>query len=152
MTDILRLEDSNNSLSYRFSLARKSGKNSSLKKGNQMINSNDRLHYIVRGQLTDYLRKLAYSTATRQTPAFSPTSPLYTEKSPCGVLITVYPPTRRRFDPPNIYPTVKALIDGLTDAGVWEDDNNKIIKLMGFNLGGLSTTKNYIVQVTIFKV
>ena len=29
---------------------------------------------------------------------------------------------KRRRDPHNLYPTVKALIDGMTDAGCWDDD------------------------------
>ena len=33
--------------------------------------------------------------------------------------------TRTRFDPLNAAPTVKALIDGLTDAGVWVDDDDE---------------------------
>ncbi|MSS45314.1 hypothetical protein FYJ43_04480 [Cutibacterium sp. WCA-380-WT-3A] len=30
-----------------------------------------------------------------------------------------------RADPANAYPTVKALIDGMTDAGVWPDDDSQ---------------------------
>ena len=30
-------------------------------------------------------------------------------------------------DPANAYPTIKALIDGMTDAGVWEDDSAKFL-------------------------
>ena len=54
------------------------------------------------------------------------------------VLVTVYAPTRRRLDPPNLYPTVKAIIDGLTDANLWPDDNHEVIKMMSFQYGGLS--------------
>ena len=32
-----------------------------------------------------------------------------------------------RADPANAYPTIKALIDGMTDAGVWEDDSAKYL-------------------------
>lgn len=44
----------------------------------------------------------------------------------------------RRFDPPNYYPTVKALIDGLTDQGFWKDDSYKFLKKMGFEYNGKS--------------
>lgn len=54
------------------------------------------------------------------------------------VRVTVCAPTRRRMDPPNFYPTVKALIDGLTDAGWWEDDNFSQLLEMSFRYGGLS--------------
>ena len=30
-------------------------------------------------------------------------------------------------DPANAYPTIKALIDGMTDAGIWEDDSAKYL-------------------------
>ena len=64
--------------------------------------------------------------------------PVYSPDKPCKVLVTVYAPTRRRLDPPNLYPTVKALIDGLTDANLWPDDNHEVIKMMSFQYGGLS--------------
>lgn len=34
---------------------------------------------------------------------------------------------KRKRDTHNYMPTVKALIDGLTDAGVWDDDNHEIL-------------------------
>lgn len=52
--------------------------------------------------------------------------------------MTIYAPTKRRLDPPNFYPTVKALVDGLTDAGIWTDDNSEVIKFMTFKRGELS--------------
>ena len=56
--------------------------------------------------------------------------------------LTVCPPTRRRLDPPNLYPTLKALIDGLTDAGWWEDDNFMHLLEVSFRYGGLSGIKD----------
>lgn len=38
----------------------------------------------------------------------------------------VYPDRRRR-DPGNAYPTVKAIVDGLRDAGVIEDDSDRYV-------------------------
>lgn len=31
-------------------------------------------------------------------------------------------PDKRRRDPHNLYPTVKAIVDGLVDCGIWPDD------------------------------
>lgn len=59
------------------------------------------------------------------------------------VNVTVYSPTRRRLDPPNLYPTVKALIDGLTDASWWLDDNYDQLLEMSFRYGGISSNKNH---------
>lgn len=51
------------------------------------------------------------------------------------VIITVCPPSKRRMDPPNFYPTVKAIIDGLTDASWWEDDNFQHLYELSFRYG-----------------
>lgn len=58
-----------------------------------------------------------------------------------GVNVTVCPPTRRRLDPPNLYPTIKALIDGLTDACWWSDDDFTHLLYTSFRYGGLSGEK-----------
>lgn len=42
---------------------------------------------------------------------------------------------KRRFDPANASPTVKAIIDGLTDAGLWEDDNADVVTEVSFRAG-----------------
>ncbi len=52
--------------------------------------------------------------------------------------VIVYPPSKRRLDPPNLYPTVKPLIDGLTDANLWEDDDHEHMSSMTFYYGDLS--------------
>lgn len=64
--------------------------------------------------------------------------PYYKKSKPCKILVKVYPPTRSKIDPQNLYPTVKALVDGMTDAGLWSDDNHEIVKQMAFQYGGTS--------------
>lgn len=58
------------------------------------------------------------------------------------VTITAAPPTRRRMDPPNLWPTAKAILDGLTDASWWLDDDFKHVVETSFRYGGLSGTKD----------
>ena len=70
------------------------------------------------------------------------------EFSHCNVRIIVYPPSNRRVDPPNFYPTVKPIIDGMTDAGVWADDDWTHLNEMTFLHGG---KKSGIAQVYILK-
>ena len=41
---------------------------------------------------------------------------------PAIVATTFDVPDKRRRDPHNYYPTVKAIVDGLVDAGLWPDD------------------------------
>lgn len=41
-------------------------------------------------------------------------------------------PTQTRADPANAAPTVKAIIDGLVDARVWDDDDHRHIPSVAF--------------------
>lgn len=133
----------NNTISHTYELSRKSG-NRGIKYGNEMISTNDRMHHAVRSQITKFLR----DKAKEETPL--PIIP-YSKRNPCKVVITVFAPTRRRMDSPNWYPTVKALIDGMTDAGVWDDDDNSVIKEISFKYGGLSGNKNYKLKIDVKK-
>jgi len=58
-----------------------------------------------------------------------------------SIQVTIKPPTRRKLDPPNYYPTVKPIIDGLTDAGWWQDDNFAYMVETSFRYGGLAGLK-----------
>lgn len=133
-----------NAKTYSFILQRRTGKNKTLSKGNQVLNSNDRMHYIVKSQITEYLRKLSF-----QMVSIDNHKEQYNDDNPCDVVITVHPPTKRRIDAPNFYPTIKALIDGMTDAGLWSDDNNHIIKSMTFVLGDITDNKKYKFDISI---
>lgn len=104
---------------------------------NLVINSNDRFHFHKKGRMTSQLRSIAHYDAI--TFKGEPSS----KKKPCIVHVIVYSPTKTRLDPPNLYPTVKALIDGLTDAGVWTDDDYNVIQLTTFRYGGLSHKKGH---------
>ena len=46
-------------------------------------------------------------------------------------------------------PTSKALLDGLTDAEFWTDDNYNIIKEVSFCHGGKSGTEKYTIKLEI---
>ena len=106
-----------------------------------MISANDRMHFRVKSQLTQFLRRLSANRTWSR--------PVYTRKNPCTITIDVQPPTSRRMDAPNWYPTVKALIDGLVDSGLLSDDNNHVIKSTTFKSTKLSDTKNYKLVITI---
>lgn len=112
-------------MKFIYELTRSTAKKKALRGGNEMISSNDRLDPHSKAELTAYLRKLSTERANEQHDMSAHTA--FSEANPCYMIITVYPPTARRMDSPNWYPTVKALIDGLTDAGVFEDDNNNVI-------------------------
>lgn len=127
-----------------FTLPRKSG-NKGIKGGNFMISANDRMHPMVKAGITRYLRELG-ATTIKDTNV---KNIYFTPEKPCDVTIKVFAPTKRRMDAPNWYPTVKALLDGMTDANLWSDDNNDVIKRTIFEYGGLSGTKEYRLEITI---
>ncbi|MGT2958855.1 endodeoxyribonuclease RusA [Streptococcus bovimastitidis] len=108
------------------------------KQRKEMLSSNDRLHFRKSAPITKYLRRLAKLTANK---AINKNEP-FSKNKPCSVSVTVFSPTNRRFDPPNTYPTLKAILDGFTDAGIWEDDNFEVIKSLSFEYGGLSGVKD----------
>ena len=86
------------------------------------------------------------ATKDKERAAFSPSNP-------CEVTITIYSPAKSKLDPPNLYPTVKALVDGMTDAGLWRDDNHEIIKYMTFEFGGLSQIKDkYKIEIEVEEI
>lgn len=120
---------------------------SNTKQLKQMINSNDRLHYHKQAKITKQLKYLAKADIRpKDKDSFS-------ESCPCQVVVTVFSPTKRRLDPPNLYPTVKALIDGYTEGGLWIDDNYKIIQRLSFEYGGLSGIKGkYKIAIDIEEV
>ena len=125
---------------FEYELTRKTNP-TTLKHGNQMISANGRMHFRVKSQLTQFLRRLSANRTWSR--------PVYTRKNPCTITIDVQPPTSRRMDAPNWYPTVKALIDGLVDSGLLSDDNNHVIKSTTFKSTKLSDTKNYKLVITI---
>lgn len=140
---------SNHVLNYVFNVTRRTGKNYTLARGNQVISANDRMQFFIKSQISQYLRQLSFDTVNATKHEFTKDEPRYDVNHPCTVLITVYSPTKRRIDVPNLYPTIKALIDGMTDTGLWEDDNNQILKLMGFSYGGVTDNKKYKIVITI---
>lgn len=85
---------------------------------NLWLSLNDRRHWAPSARATAALRILGRAVAAREhvgTPG------------PCHVAAFIGYPTVGRADPSNAAPTVKALIDGITDAGVWPDDDHTYV-------------------------
>lgn len=134
-------------MKFTYELTRSTAKGKSLRGGNEMISSNDRMHPHVKAELTAHLRKLSAETARRTYEHTECTQ--FSDKNPCYVGVIVYPPSKRRMDAPNWYPTAKALIDGLTDAGIFDDDNNKVITSTTFVPGPKTDNKKYKIIIDI---
>ncbi|MFE3577971.1 RusA family crossover junction endodeoxyribonuclease [Streptomyces vinaceus] len=81
--------------------------------GLDLLNANDRLHHHQRAQKTRALRQAA-RFASRGLPKLDRVH----------VIGVFHPHDRRRRDPANWYPTFKALLDGLVDQGVIQDDDH----------------------------
>ena len=79
------------------------------------LSANQRMHWAPKAKRTKWLRVLGRANAnTQQIPPLGP----------CHVAAFIGYPSNRKADPANAAPTVKALIDGLVDAGVWPDDDS----------------------------
>ncbi len=97
-----------------------------LPSGLRLLNANKPLHYRRRAQITKELRSAAMAAVSENrslqaalaevTPA-----PLFLRAHVLGVL---HPTTGGRRDPANWYPSFKAAVDGIVDAGVLEDDDH----------------------------
>lgn len=79
----------------------------------RLMSMNDRYHWHVRARLVKAWREgAAWATAAAKVGRLPR----------CEVIVTLPVRDKRRRDPHNYYPTVKAIVDGLVDAGVWGDD------------------------------
>lgn len=93
----------------------------------EVLNANHRNHFQVQARKTANLRQLGFSLCKR--------TETWGKDRPADVVCVVTQDTRRRFDPPNFYPTFKAIIDGMVDAGVFTDDNRDVIPSITFTSG-----------------
>ena len=82
------------------------------------LSANQRLHWAPKSQRTKELRRMGYWMAVAHRSG---------DLEPQGVTHVaafIGYPRNGKADPANAAPTIKALIDGLTDAGVWPDDDS----------------------------
>ena len=83
------------------------------------MNMNDRMHWRPKNRLTQAWRNAARDAAINLDP-----SPAKRAHPPCLVEISLPVRARRPRDPSNLFPTLKACVDGLVDAGLFADDNS----------------------------
>ena len=138
---------------FRFNLTRRTGKKIYLAKGNEMISSNDRLHHAPKAMLTAHLRELGgiFGQKFKKQNNITNGECIYTDMKPCHIIVVVNPPTLSRMDAPNWYPTIKGLIDGLTDANIFSDDNDDVVKSITFMSGEKTTNGKYLLELNIIK-
>jgi hypothetical protein len=90
---------------------RKTGR---LKQVGPFINSNARMHRHQEAKMTKAWRETAAMRATG-IPTFG---------SRVHIIAHIYKPNAGRWDPNNLWPTIKAAVDGCVDAGLLLDDDH----------------------------
>ncbi len=159
-------------MKFSFELYRATSKVKTIpRKEKLMLNSNDRLVPMAKASAVDKLKDRAAAEVIKSFPDIPKIqaviktkkrngeikikniikliSPLFDNSKPVGVTVTVYSPTAKRCDPDNFQPTAKALMDGFTESGLWDDDNHETVKFTKYQFGGLSENKAYRLEVDI---
>ena len=90
------------------------------------INSNDRRHRMAEAKLTKAWRQAAYVACRNIGPL----------NWPVQITVEVWKPRANRYDPGNLYPTAKACLDGIVDAGLLPDDSYKQVHGPDMRHGG----------------
>lgn len=88
-----------------------------------LMNMNDRPHWRAKAELTKEWKNAAFWIAKQNR-----CQPL--AHFPVTVTCIFDRKSTGRIDPHNYYPTVKALMDGLTMAGLWPDDDSTHVKTL----------------------
>jgi crossover junction endodeoxyribonuclease RusA len=83
----------------------------------ELLNMNDRLHWAKKARIVN-----AWRTATKWGTHAARGAQQFHGLPPSTVTITLPVKGNRRRDPANYYATVKPIVDGLVDAGLWPDD------------------------------
>lgn len=105
--------------------------------GLKLLNANQRMHHKPKAKLTAAIRDAAME-AVADNPSImaalaeAKPGPLFQRAHILGVL---RPATARRADPANWYPSFKAAVDGLVDAGLLDDDDHRHVVGPDMRLG-----------------
>ena len=91
---------------------------------NMWLSSNDRRYWANKASRTKLLRRLGFFEARNQVRG------LRFERANVSVAIAY--PRNGRADPPNAWPAVKAILDGFTDARLWDDDDSEHVVKTSF--------------------
>jgi crossover junction endodeoxyribonuclease RusA len=105
--------------------------------GLPLVNANQRQHYRTKGKLAAAIRAAAQVAVTEDPHimaalAAAKPGPLFQRAHILGIL---RPGSARRADPANWYPSFKAAVDGLVDAGLLDDDDHEHVVGPDMRLG-----------------
>ncbi len=105
--------------------------------GIKLLNSNQRLHHVPKAKLTAAIRAAAHEAVTESPElmdalAAAKPGPLFQRAHILGLY---RPASNGRCDPANWYPSFKAAVDGIVDAGVLDDDDHTRVAGPDMRLG-----------------
>lgn len=105
-----------------------------------LLSMNDRSHWA---------KKAREARLWRETAGWAALTGRFGQIGPCRVVVTLPVVDRRRRDPHNYAPTVKAVVDGLVDAKLWPDDTPEWVSVSEPVLEVRKKPHNF-VDVTLF--
>jgi hypothetical protein len=107
--------------------------------GLELLNANQRKHWSAKGRTTKAIRDAAHMFALAdRIPAVSR-----------AYIVAEYrPPNRRRRDVHNLFPSAKAAVDGLVDAGVLPDDSDEYLTGPDMRLGEVVAGGQLVLHIT----
>lgn len=111
--------------------------------GIPLINANRRQHWAAKAKLTRALREAALVCARRDH------IPHLTR---AHIIVEFRPPDRRRRDVHNLYPSAKACIDGVVDAGVLVDDSDQYLTGPDMRIGAIEKPGRLVLHITELEV
>lgn len=103
------------------------------------MTSNMRLHPLDKAARTKAIRGIGRYSVPRNVEPFD---------RPVRLTAEICLPIRRRFDAPNAWPVVKALVDGMVDAGLLVDDSSGFVCEHSFREGApVGRGQQYLVRI-----
>jgi len=105
-----------------------------------LMSMNDRPHWAAKARAVRTWRTAAYVAADATPHRLLP---------PGLVELHLPVPDRRRRDPMNYAPTLKACVDGLVDAGLWPDDTPEFVRTLEPTLYVVPRSAPRVVRITI---
>jgi hypothetical protein len=111
--------------------------------GIPLLNANRRQYWAAKAKLTRALREAALVCARRDhVPALDR----------AHIVVEYRPGDRRRRDVHNLYPSAKAAVDGLVDAGVLPDDADQYLVGPDMRLGPVEKPGRLVLHITALEV
>lgn len=106
----------------------------------EWINSNQRLHRMELARRTRAWRYAAYNKALPIDAMF---------EGPVRIVATIHKTRAGKWDAGNLYPTAKAIVDGLVDAGLFIDDSNEYVTGPDMRAGEKQATACVVIDVRL---